>query len=166
MLQIFIPEGALARSRFPTLLRFTRIQPRRRSASPTEALVEQNLARARQISACEAVEFRTERDLLEWLARPERRGRTPVVLCDSRGLHLTSEDFAARLNTWLERSVPEIVLAIGPADGWSEAARERADLTLAFGRMTLPHELAAVVLAEQMYRALTILTGHPYHAGH
>lgn len=156
----------MTRSRFPTVLRLTRIQPRRRSSSPAEMLVEQNIARARQISACEPLEFRTERDLLEWLARPERRGRTPVVLCDSRGLQMTSEEFAARLNTWLERSVPEIVLAIGPADGWTEAARERADLTLAFGRLTLPHELAAVVLAEQTYRALTILTGHPYHSGH
>ena len=58
-----------------------------------------------------------------------------------------------------------LVLGIGPADGWS-AALKRADLSLAFGRITLPHELAAVVAAEQIYRALTILAGHPYHTGH
>ena len=59
-----------------------------------------------------------------------------------------------------------IVLAIGPADGWSAPARARASLLLSFGPITLPHELARVVLAEQLYRALTILAGHPYHSGH
>jgi 23S rRNA (pseudouridine1915-N3)-methyltransferase len=58
------------------------------------------------------------------------------------------------------------MLAIGPADGWSVAARQRADLLVSFGRLTLPHQLARVVLAEQVYRALTILAGHPYHTGH
>lgn len=58
------------------------------------------------------------------------------------------------------------VLAIGPADGWSPEARVRADLVVSFGPMTLPHSLARVVLAEQVYRALTILAGHPYHSGH
>jgi 23S rRNA (pseudouridine1915-N3)-methyltransferase len=58
------------------------------------------------------------------------------------------------------------VLAIGPADGWSDAARARAGLLLSFGSITLPHQLARVVLAEQIYRALTILAGHPYHSGH
>ncbi len=58
------------------------------------------------------------------------------------------------------------MLAIGPADGWSTAARARAGLLLSFGAITLPHELARVVLAEQIYRALTILAGHPYHSGH
>ncbi len=59
-----------------------------------------------------------------------------------------------------------LVLAIGPADGWSDGARARASLLLSFGAITLPHELARAVLAEQIYRALTILAGHPYHCGH
>jgi 23S rRNA (pseudouridine1915-N3)-methyltransferase len=59
-----------------------------------------------------------------------------------------------------------VVLAIGPADGWSGMARERANLIFSLGRITLPHQLARVVLAEQVYRALTILAGHPYHCGH
>jgi 23S rRNA (pseudouridine1915-N3)-methyltransferase len=59
-----------------------------------------------------------------------------------------------------------LVLAIGPADGWSAATRKRANLLLSLGRMTLPHQLARIVLAEQVYRALTILAGHPYHSGH
>ena len=59
-----------------------------------------------------------------------------------------------------------IVFAIGPADGWSNAARERAQLVLSLGPMTLAHSLARLVMAEQIYRAYAILTGHPYHAGH
>jgi 23S rRNA (pseudouridine1915-N3)-methyltransferase len=59
-----------------------------------------------------------------------------------------------------------MVFAIGPADGWSEAARERAQLLLSLGPMTLAHALARLVVAEQLYRAFTILSGHPYHAGH
>jgi len=55
---------------------------------------------------------------------------------------------------------------VGPADGWSAEARNRAQLLLSLGAMTLPHELARVVLAEQVYRACTILAGHPYHSGH
>jgi 23S rRNA (pseudouridine1915-N3)-methyltransferase len=55
---------------------------------------------------------------------------------------------------------------VGPADGWSEYARAQAQSTLSFGPMTLPHELARLVLAEQIYRAFTILAGHPYHSGH
>jgi 23S rRNA (pseudouridine1915-N3)-methyltransferase len=59
-----------------------------------------------------------------------------------------------------------MVFAIGPADGWSVNARDQANLLLSFGRITLPHQLARVVLAEQVYRAFTILAGHPYHSGH
>ena len=58
------------------------------------------------------------------------------------------------------------MFAVGPADGWSEPSRARAAFTLSLGRMTLAHELARVVLLEQVYRAFTILKGHPYHTGH
>jgi 23S rRNA (pseudouridine1915-N3)-methyltransferase len=58
------------------------------------------------------------------------------------------------------------VFAIGPASGWSEAALERAKLRLSLGSWTLPHALARLVVAEQLYRAFTILSGHPYHTGH
>jgi 23S rRNA (pseudouridine1915-N3)-methyltransferase len=65
-----------------------------------------------------------------------------------------------------ERGTQELIFAIGPADGWSAAALSRAQQTLSLGRITLPHELARVVLAEQLYRAFTILNHHPYHGGH
>ena len=89
-----------------------------------------------------------------------------LILCDSRGEPLSSEELAGRLGRLRDSGTQLIVLAIGPADGWSDAARSRAQLTIGFGRITLPHELARVVLAEQIYRALTILAGHPYHSGH
>ena len=59
-----------------------------------------------------------------------------------------------------------LIFAIGPPNGWSEAATRQAQTMLSLGRMTLPHELARLVLAEQLYRAFTILSGHPYHTGH
>jgi 23S rRNA (pseudouridine1915-N3)-methyltransferase len=59
-----------------------------------------------------------------------------------------------------------MVFAVGPADGWSDASRAKAQLLLSLGPMTMAHSLARLVMAEQLYRAYTILTGHPYHGGH
>ena len=92
--------------------------------------------------------------------------RAYAILLDSRGQQLSSEDFATRLGRLRDDGNQRIVLAIGPADGWSTEARTRANLLFSLGLITLPHELARVVLAEQFYRALTILAGHPYHSGH
>ena len=79
---------------------------------------------------------------------------------------MSSEGYAQFLGNLRDSGTQDSVLAIGPADGWSRAAHAQAGLLLSFGAMTLPHELALVVLAEQTYRALTILGGHPYHSGH
>ena len=65
-----------------------------------------------------------------------------------------------------DEGTQHILFAIGPADGWSDAARARAKLLLSLGSLTVAHTLARLVLAEQLYRASTILTGHPYHSGH
>ena len=89
-----------------------------------------------------------------------------VVLLDSRGRTMTSEAFAAWLGTRRDEGVQHMVFAIGPADGWTDAARKRASLQLSLGAMTMAHSLARLVMAEQIYRALTILSGHPYHCGH
>jgi 23S rRNA (pseudouridine1915-N3)-methyltransferase len=66
----------------------------------------------------------------------------------------------------MERGTQELIFAVGPADGWSAGALACAQQTLSLGKITLPHELARVVLAEQIYRAFTILHNHPYHGGH
>jgi 23S rRNA (pseudouridine1915-N3)-methyltransferase len=104
--------------------------------------------------------------LFEWLLRRQGRTRAILVLFDSRGKQMTSEAFAAWLGTRRDEGTQHIVFAVGPADGWSEASLAKAQLLLSLGPMTMAHSLARLVVAEQLYRAYTILTGHPYHAGH
>jgi 23S rRNA (pseudouridine1915-N3)-methyltransferase len=88
--------------------------------------------------------------------------RERVVLLDERGGEETSSAFARRVEGWLSRG-QDLVLVIGGSDGLSDALRARGQETLALSRMTLPHRLARVVLLEQLYRAMTILRGEPYH---
>ena len=88
-------------------------------------------------------------------------GRT--VALDERGRDLPSTDLAALLARWRDDGVREVRFLIGAADGHDVATRDKADLLLGFGRATWPHMLVRAMLAEQLYRALTILDGHPYH---
>ncbi len=89
-----------------------------------------------------------------------------LVLLDARGQQLTSEEIANFLEYHQGHDTQELVFAVGPADGWSDATRATASNILSFGKLTLPHELARVVLLEQLYRGFSILKGHPYHGGH
>lgn len=86
-----------------------------------------------------------------------------VVVLDERGRDLASTELADRLRGWQDGGVGEVAFLLGGADGHADTVRRRADLLLAFGRATWPHLLARVMLAEQLYRASTILSGHPYH---
>ena len=88
-----------------------------------------------------------------------------LVALDATGEDLTSEAFAERLGRWRDAGTPILAFVIGGADGLDPTLLRRADLIVAFGRMTWPHLLARVMLAEQLYRAATILSGHPYHRG-
>jgi 23S rRNA (pseudouridine1915-N3)-methyltransferase len=144
------------------------ISPRRaRSKSePLERLLADYIERADRYVSSEAQVFESETAFLNWLDRQSGRAPGYAILLDSRGQQYTSEEFSAQLGRIRDEGTQRLVLAIGPADGWSAAARERANLLFSLGRMTLPHQLARVVLAEQVYRALTILAGHPYHSGH
>ena len=112
----------------------------------------------------------TEAALFDALLRPRpaagQKNPPMLVLLDSRGKSLSSESFAAWLGQQRDAGRQSIAFAIGPASGWSDEARHKAGLLLSLGPMTLPHQLARVVLLEQLYRAFTILTGHPYHSGH
>ena len=101
---------------------------------------------------------------------PETGGRvaepgTPcrTVLLDERGKTLSSEEFADILSRWRDDGIREARFILGAADGHSREEREEADLLLAFGTATWPHLLARAMLAEQLYRATTIIAGHPYH---
>jgi 23S rRNA (pseudouridine1915-N3)-methyltransferase len=95
------------------------------------------------------------------LPRGAPHGRT--VLLDERGQMLVSSELAAWIGRHRDDGVRELRFAIGPADGFAEPARRAADLLLAFGRMTWPHLMVRPMLAEQLYRAWSILSGHPYH---
>ncbi|WP_353072881.1 23S rRNA (pseudouridine(1915)-N(3))-methyltransferase RlmH [Tunturiibacter gelidiferens] len=131
-----------------------------------DRLIDEYMKRTARYATCTSELFDSEAGLLTWLDR--QAGRTPAyaLLLDSRGQQYSSEEFAGQIGRLRDEGTQRLVLAIGPADGWSPAARQRADLLLSLGRMTLPHQLARVVLAEQVYRAFTILAGHPYHSGH
>lgn len=86
-----------------------------------------------------------------------------VVALDGGGRMLSSEDFANRIGAWRDDGVPCLAFLLGGADGHGDAALKRADLALSFGPMVWPHLLARALLAEQLWRAATILSGHPYH---
>lgn len=86
-----------------------------------------------------------------------------VVLLDERGDGFGSAAFADQLGRWRDAGQAALVFVIGGADGLSETLRERARITLNFGQATWPHQLVRIMLMEQLYRAVTILSGHPYH---
>lgn len=86
-----------------------------------------------------------------------------LVLLDERGKDLSSRELAQKIESWQEKGVQELVFAIGGADGVSDDVKERADFILGLGHKTWPHMLARLMLVEQIYRALTIIEGHPYH---
>lgn len=101
---------------------------------------------------------------------PERGGNAPVaqmpcrtVLLDERGTQLSSETFAELLGRWRDNGIRETRFVIGAADGHGQSAREEADLLFAFGAATWPHLLVRAMLMEQLWRATSILAGHPYH---
>jgi 23S rRNA (pseudouridine1915-N3)-methyltransferase len=124
--------------------------------SPEEALVERYAKR------------------ITWPLRlselPEAGGRIPepltplrTVLLDERGEDLGSQAFARRLEAWRDGGVRECRFVLGAADGHAQAERDAADLLIAFGKATWPHLLARAMLLEQLFRATSLLAGHPYH---
>lgn len=101
---------------------------------------------------------------------PESGGKSPLppengvtILLDEKGEQLGSVEFAHRLERWRDDGKREARFLIGGADGFDEEDRSRADLLIAFGRATWPHLLARAMLAEQLWRATSILANHPYH---
>lgn len=90
---------------------------------------------------------------------------TAVLALDPRGAEISSEQLAADMAARRDRGARTLAFLIGGADGLGEEVRGRADRLIAFGRATFPHQLVRIMLAEQLYRATTILSGHPYHKG-
>jgi 23S rRNA (pseudouridine1915-N3)-methyltransferase len=142
-------------TRMPEWVRSACEQYLQRLRAPSVTLVQLEPARHGG-DATRAVTAEGERLLA--LLRPQEH----VVALDERGRELTSAEFAG----WLRRrqqDAQDLAFLIGGADGLAAAVLERADLTFALSRLTLPHALARVLLAEQLYRAHSILTHHPYH---
>ncbi len=131
--------------------------------------VRDYLKRCAAVAQCAAESFRSEKAFLDWLARQRGRTNPVALLLDGRGPAMTSEALAAWLGERRNQGAQHIVFAVGPADGWSEETRNEAlrrGGLLSLSTMTFAHQLARLVMAEQLYRACTILTGHPYHTGH
>jgi 23S rRNA (pseudouridine1915-N3)-methyltransferase len=141
-----------------------------------QALTDEYLKRISRYAQVEGRALRDEAALLALCGRASSgRGKSgntgnsaksTLVLMDSRGKEFSSEQFARFLGDYQERNPLPLVLAVGGADGFSEETRTSAQHVISLGKMTLAHELARVVLLEQVYRAFTILKGHPYHSGH
>jgi 23S rRNA (pseudouridine1915-N3)-methyltransferase len=137
-----------------------------------QALTDEYLKRISRYVPVEGLALRDETALMQMSGRATletsrvSRGKLTIALMDSRGKELSSEEWARFLGDYQDRNPLPLVFAIGPANGFSEETRASAHHTFSFGKMTLAHELARVVLLEQIYRAFTILKGHPYHSGH
>ncbi|MBX3520150.1 MAG: 23S rRNA (pseudouridine(1915)-N(3))-methyltransferase RlmH [Xanthobacteraceae bacterium] len=91
--------------------------------------------------------------------------KAKIIALDERGKNISSEDFANRLARLRDDGAACTALLIGGADGLDETLRKKADIVIGYGAATFPHQLVRILLAEQIYRAVTILSGHPYHRG-
>lgn len=131
-----------------------------------QALTDEYLKRIARYTDVHGLALKDEASLFPLINGARNRPKQFLVVLDSRGKQFTSEEMAEFLRQRQEASSQPLLFAIGGADGFSEEAKRSAGLILALGKMTLAHELARVVLLEQIYRAFTILAGHPYHSGH
>jgi 23S rRNA (pseudouridine1915-N3)-methyltransferase len=132
-----------------------------------QALTDEYLKRISRYTQVDGISVRDEAGLLALAGRSGKSSaKSTLVLMDSRGKEFSSEQFARFLSDYQDRNPLPLIFAVGAADGFSDGAKAAAQHTISLGKMTLAHELARVVLLEQVYRAFTILKGHPYHSGH
>ncbi len=126
-----------------------------------EGLCDEYVKRSRTLLPIARVTCRATKD--QWQRASEPGGA--VVVLDERGEHPDTVSLARWLGRWRDDGFRRVDLLIGDAHGHDEAARARADRVLALSHLTLPHRLAQLMLCEQLYRAGTVLAGHPYHHG-
>lgn len=124
-----------------------------------QGLCDEYVKRSRSLLPIERVACRSAREQAQRAA--EDGGRT--VLLDERGEQVSTVELAAWLRRWRDDGVRRVDMLIGDAHGFDDDDRARADRVLALSHLTLPHRLAQLLLCEQLYRAGTILAGHPYH---
>lgn len=150
-------------------MRFIIVAVGRGGKGPEQALLNEYAARLRPPIEFKEVEERRASSVDERKAREAEKllAAVPqgarIVALDERGISLGSVDLARRLGGWEDDGVPATAFLIGGADGHDDSLRAKADMVLALGTLTWPHMLVRAMIAEQIYRARTILDGHPYH---
>ncbi|WP_019219995.1 23S rRNA (pseudouridine(1915)-N(3))-methyltransferase RlmH [Bartonella florencae] len=117
----------------------------------------QEISESRAQKACQRME-EEGRKLIEFL--PEK---CRLIVLDERGESISSSSFAEKLVLYRDGGIRDLVIALGGPDGHNGQIRNRADFLLSFGFMTWPHQIARILLTEQLYRAVTIVSNHPYH---
>jgi 23S rRNA (pseudouridine1915-N3)-methyltransferase len=137
-------------------------RPGKDKSSASRELTDEYLKRLSRFAQIETVEVADEAALFK---KMERRANEAFIFMDSRGKQFTSEEFSDLIGDFKDRGA-QVTFAIGGPDGWTDEALKSANMKISLGKITLPHELARVVLIEQIYRAFTILEKHPYHCGH
>lgn len=130
-----------------------------------QTLTDEYLKRISRYAEVAGLALKDKAALIALANGGRQRERHKLVLLDSRGKQLSSEEIAEFLKREQLNATP-LLFAIGDSNGFSEEARSLAGFSLSLGKVTLPHQLARVVLVEQIYRAFTILKNHPYHLGH
>lgn len=130
--------------------------------SPEAAIIAEYVKRSGWDVVIKEKDNSTQEDEAKFLQQSIPHGAKVIVL-DERGENLKSTELAQKIETWFNNGTSEICFLIGGADGHLQSTRDKADLILSFGKLTLPHMLMRAVLSEQIYRIQTILSGHPYH---
>jgi 23S rRNA (pseudouridine1915-N3)-methyltransferase len=143
------------------------IAPKSRSKQPAyDELTREFAARIAKFQSIELSGLASEAALLKLRERSAGRTAPVLVLLDSSGKEMSSEQFAEFIESHRSADVQQLIFAIGSPNGFADETRRSASSLISLGKITLPHELARVVLLEQIYRAFTIIHRHPYHIGH
>jgi 23S rRNA (pseudouridine1915-N3)-methyltransferase len=140
-------------------MRITILAQGRKLDRETAALCDEYVRRSRPLVPFELVVCNTAK--AQWERAKALAG--PIVVLDERGQAWSSPELAERIGRWRDAGTRHLACLIGGADGFDDAERARADAVFSLSRLTLPHRLAQLVVCEQLYRAGTILAGHPYH---
>lgn len=130
--------------------------------SPEKMLIDEYIKRSNWDVVIKEADNSNQEEEAKFLQAAIPQGAKVIVL-DERGVNIKSLELAAKLEYWQINGCSEVCFLIGGADGHLQSTRDKADLVLSFGKLTLPHMLMRAVLMEQIYRVQTIIAGHPYH---
>ena len=133
-----------------------------KSKSPETQIIEEYLKRSSWNIQIKEKDNSNQEDEAKFLQSQIPEGAKVIVL-DERGENIKSLELAAKIEKWQSNGCSELCFIIGGADGHLQSTRDKADLILSFGKLTLPHMLMRAVLTEQIYRVQKIIEGHPYH---